>query len=65
MKYERDPERIRRVLTSESLKDYELKQKTGANRSGLWVYNSAIKNLQKGQEIGWNKKNKQWFLVEQ
>jgi len=57
-------ERIRRVLNQGTLKDRELKQKTGAYRSGLWVYNSGINNLQKGQEIGWDKKNKQWFLAE-
>jgi hypothetical protein len=57
-------ERIRRALNQGPLKDRELKQKTGAYRSGLWVYNSALKNLQKGQEIGWDKKNKQWFWAE-
>ena len=57
-------ERIRRALNQGALKDRDLKRKTGAYRSGLWVYNSALKNLQKGQEIGWDKKNKQWFLAE-
>ena len=57
-------ERIRRVLNQSALKDRDLKRKVGAYRSGLWVYDSALKNLQKGREIGWNKKNKHWFLAE-
>ena len=58
-------EAIRRVLNRGPLKDYELKQKTGANRAGLWVFESAKKNLQRSDEITWDKKTKQWFYIEQ
>jgi len=58
-------ELIRRHLSKGALKDRELKQKVNANRVGIWVYDSAIKNLRKAEEIGWNKKNKTWFLAEE
>ena len=48
---------------AEQLKDYELKQKTGANRAGLWIYESALKNLQRAKEIRWDTKSKQWIYV--
>ena len=57
-------EKIRRVLIQGPLKDRDLKQKTHANRTGLWVYNSALKNLQNSKESGWDGKSKQWFLSE-
>jgi hypothetical protein len=56
-------ESIRRHLKREQLKDYELKQKTGANRAGLWIYESALKNLQRAKEIRWDTKSKQWIYV--
>jgi hypothetical protein len=56
-------ESIRRNLRKGPLKDYELKQKTGANRVGLWFYESAIKNLQKAKEIGRDKKLKKWIYL--
>jgi len=56
-------ESIRRHLKREQLKDYELKQKTGANRAGLWIYDSALKNLLRAKEISWDKKSKQWIYV--
>lgn len=57
-------ERIRRHLKTNPLRDRELKQKTGANRAGLWIYDMAIHNLQKAGEIGWNKSSKLWFWAE-
>jgi Bifunctional DNA primase/polymerase, N-terminal len=57
-------ESIRRVLKREPLKDYQLKQATGANRAGLWVFESAKKNLERSKEIAWGKKDKQWFYIE-
>jgi hypothetical protein len=45
------------------LKDRELKQKVHAYRSGLWIYNTAIKNLMASKEI--QMKNKKWFLNEE
>jgi hypothetical protein len=57
-------ESIRRVLKREPLKDYQLKQATGANRAGLWVFESAKKNLERSGEIAWSKKDKKWFYIE-
>jgi hypothetical protein len=54
---------IRRVLGRGPRKDRELKQGTNAARSGLWFYNSALKNLRVAGEINWNKKDKTWFLT--
>ena len=56
-------ERIRRVLKSGPKSDRELKQNTHANREGLWYYNMAITNLQKANEIGWEKQRKLWRLI--
>ncbi len=55
-------EKIRRVLKSGPKSDRELKQNTHANREGLWYYNMAISNLQKANEIGWEKQRKLWRL---
>ena len=57
-------ELVRRHLSKGALRDRELKQKVNANRVGIWVYDSAIKNLRKAEEIAWNRKNKTWFLAE-
>jgi hypothetical protein len=38
-------ENIRRALEKGPLKDWELKRATAANRAGLWIYNSALRNL--------------------
>jgi hypothetical protein len=54
-------ESIRRNLKKAPLKDYELKQKIGANRTGLWFYEAAKKNLQKAGEIKFDKKSKSWI----
>lgn len=57
-------ERIRRALSQGTLTERKLKQKTNANRSGLWVYNQAVSNLRKADEIAWDKKRKEWYLCE-
>jgi len=57
--------RMRRVLGRGTKTDRELKQGTNAARSGLWFYNSALKNFRVAGEISWNKKDKSWFLTEQ
>ena len=57
-------ERIRRHLKKGPLKDWELKRKTGANRSGLWVYDNAIKNMKRCNEVGWDRRNRRWFIIE-
>jgi hypothetical protein len=57
-------EAIRRTLRRGPCKDYELKQKTNANRHGLWIYDMAVKNLRKANEIGWDKNNKKWVSIQ-
>jgi hypothetical protein len=57
-------EKIRRCLKKNPLKDWELKRKTGANRVGLWVYDTAKRNLQKAGEIDWNMTQKQWIYIQ-
>ena len=55
---------IRRCLLKKNcLKDWELKQATGANRQGLWIYSNALKNLVIHKEIKLSKKK--WILIEQ
>ena len=56
-------EKIRRVLKSGPKSDRELKQSTHANREGLWYYGMAITNLQKANEIRWEKQRKLWRLI--
>jgi hypothetical protein len=56
--------RIRRVLTSwGSLTKRELQQKTGAARSGKWLWNTALENLTKDEEVRFNQKGKYYTLV--
>jgi len=56
-------EKIRRQLRKKSLKDFQLKQSVNAHRAGLWAYDIAKKNLEKANEIEWNKKKKRWKFV--
>jgi len=56
-------EAIRRALRHGPLKDWELKRKTGANRSGLWVYRSALQNLQQREDQEIVFQDKKWHLV--
>jgi Mg-chelatase subunit ChlI len=59
-------EKIRRQLRKKSLKDYQLKQYVNAHKGGgLWVYEAAKSNLQKANEIEFNKKKKRWLLISQ
>jgi hypothetical protein len=63
-KVARMEEKIRRQLKSRGpLKDWELKQKVNANRAGLWVFDTAKKNLERANEIAWIKESKKWRLV--
>jgi putative DNA primase/helicase len=55
-------EKIRRVLKLGDKSERELKRVTHAHRSGLWVYESAKRNLQKAGEIGWNKGERVYTL---
>ena len=55
-------ENIRRqLLRHNSLKDSKLKQVVNANRTGLWAYNTALKNLIEAKEIKFIKKD--WILI--
>jgi len=55
-------ENIRRqLLRHNSLKDSKLKQCVHANRTGLWAYNTALKNLIEAKEIKFIKKT--WILI--
>jgi hypothetical protein len=63
--YAQMEEKIRRHLSNGPLKDWELKRKTGANRTGLHVYTTALGNLKRASEVGKDKDTKQWFLIRQ
>jgi hypothetical protein len=49
-------EKIRRTLrTKGPLSERELKRYAHVERSGLWVFTMATRNLQEAKEIRWNK----------
>jgi hypothetical protein len=57
-------ERIRRTLKANGpLKDYEIKQKTAANRAGLYIYDAAKNNLLKAREIRFDGKTKRFGMA--
>jgi len=56
-------EKIRRILRAKGpLTDRDLKRHVHADRTGLWIYQTAIRNLQAAREIRWMKTEKQWQL---
>lgn len=55
-------EKIRRVLTTGPRSDYELKRAVHYSRIGTWVYNNAVRNLTKSDEIHFDKTAKAWGL---
>ncbi len=56
-------EKVRRVLSARGdLKERDLKRHLHADRVGLWLYMTAIKNLQAAREIGFNRTEKTYFL---
>ena len=57
-------EKIRRYLSKGPKTDRELKQATHANRTGLWIYDTAKKNLMKCNEIRWVRKGQWYELIE-
>lgn len=57
-------EKIRRQLNKRPLSERELKQKTNANRAGLWFYNQAKNNLIHAKEIRWDKGLKKYAISE-
>lgn len=56
-------ERFRRILSGGPRTERELKQRTHYNRTGIWMYETAKKNLQNAGEIRLNKKMKAWEMV--
>ncbi len=54
---------IRRSLERSDKKEYELKQSTNANRTGLWFYEMARNNLEKNDEIKFDKKKNKWKMI--
>jgi hypothetical protein len=56
-------ERIRRALRKGQKKERRLQQVVNARRTGLWVYEMARKNLERYNEIVFNKTSKKWKLL--
>jgi hypothetical protein len=56
-------EKIRRALQCGTKTERELKRAVNYQREGLWVFETARKNLQSSQEIVWEKKAKKWGLA--
>ena len=55
-------EKIRRNLRARGpLRERQIKQVTGANRDGLFVFNNAMKNLMRAREIAWDKSTRCYF----
>jgi hypothetical protein len=55
-------EKIRRNLRSKGpLPEWRLKQAVSANRDGLFVFNNALKNLQRAREVQWDKSTRCYF----
>ena len=56
-------EKIRRLLkTYNAMTDRDLKRHAHVNKTGLWIYNTAQKNLKNAQEIIYDKKTNRWKL---
>lgn len=55
-------EKIRRMLKEGRKTIRELKRGVHIERTGLWAYNQAMKNLQSAQEINYDKKTKKWGI---
>lgn len=62
-KIARMEEKIRRALRKGQKKERRLQQRVNAHRSGLWVYETARKNLEKYKEIAFNSKSKKWKML--
>lgn len=57
-------ENIRRALSTGPKTERELKQRTNANRAGLWVFKTARSNLESAKEIARDRKDKKWKLCQ-
>jgi hypothetical protein len=62
-KVARMEESIRRNLRRGAKRESILKQNVNANRSGLWLYEAAKKNLERAHEIAWDKRSNMWRLA--
>lgn len=59
-------EKIRRVLRARGpLKRYELKKFVNANKKGLWIFDTASKNLTRAGELYYDKKSRKVFLKQE
>jgi len=56
-------EKIRRQLVNGPKKERDLKQRVNANRAGIWAFDTAKKNLQRANDMAWDKKSKMWKLL--
>lgn len=56
-------EKIRRILLIGAKSEYELKRGVHVDRTGLWPFIQALKNLSTGKEIAWDKANKTYLIV--
>lgn len=56
-------ERIRRLLQAGPKKEWELKRLVHVDRTGLWPFMQALRNLQAGREIKWNKVTKNYEFL--
>jgi len=56
-------EKIRRILRARGpLSERELKRHVHSDRTGLWIFTMAMKNLQAARELQWVKTEKLWTL---
>lgn len=54
-------EKLRRTLRRGPSSIRDLKQLCNANRTGLWIFDTALKNLQRAGEVTYDSKNKLWI----
>jgi hypothetical protein len=56
-------EKIRRILLIGAKSEHDLKRGVHVDRTGLWPFLQALKNLSTGKEIAWDKANKTYLIV--
>jgi hypothetical protein len=60
----RTEERIRRALARGALPRRDLRRRVHADRVGLWIWNTAVDNLKREQEVAHDPKTDRFWLVE-
>ena len=55
-------EKIRRKLKQRPMTERELRQYTNANRNGLWVFNMALDNLKRAQDVVFDSSSRKFRL---